>query len=598
MIMNKLNKWLLLALVCAFTLTLGACSEEGDSDTNTTADGTSSGPDGTCQENTNTCGLKGKEFDAATCTCKDPSTVVGDCANVDDFCDADLPQPDGFLCLELSEPDPETGKTGACAQTCEGFFNDTCPIDAACMPKNIFDVAKDICVPAGTVAEGEDCQGLLDCQKGLVCVGVCVAPDCSPITTAKSCAEANEVCDGLTLTDGTRLDIGFCFQPCDGFATPSTCDSGEWCSPGQTKENGKFPGSCVAGGGSKGPGAACTANTECADGSFCFGDGSGGGACGVLCDSTLTTNTGPGACGEGQGCGNLVIENEDGETEELDLGTCVEACDFDGGDACNDTTDTCIPGEIRGGTFDSCGNTPSKDPYATCTAAEEFQYCNSTSLCMELAGSGYDGYVCHQLCRFAEGAAGSLDHKDCGGEAGGKVCATRFSETFPVGVCTTVDCDPTQTDSGACEATEGCRLISADNDQAGQCQPACNYDDAASTCADGKQCYAGEILGFFQAIDGISGDFCDDLKPDAATRWPLNPGEACDTTNKIEEFELCGPLAMCLEISQAATGVRCYEFCRSSEKAFGSTAHPDCNSPTQTCTAVFQSTELGVCLGQ
>ena len=63
--MNKLNKWLLLALVCAFTLTLGACSE--DSETTETGDGTSgtSGPDGTCQENANTCGLKGKEFDAA-----------------------------------------------------------------------------------------------------------------------------------------------------------------------------------------------------------------------------------------------------------------------------------------------------------------------------------------------------------------------------------------------------------------------------------------------------------------------------------------------------------------------------------------------------
>lgn len=594
--MNAVNKCWMMSLALAITFLAVGCSEDSTNDSDTGADA--------CSLTEGECTGRGKDFDAATCACVDKPGTVGDCSEPDALCDANLAQPNGFLCVKLAQPDA-SGKTGLCAQSCNSFFDDNCPVGNVCFPKALFDTAKDICIPAGNLTEGAECTSILDsqtggspCQQGLMCLGgVCDSPNCSPLTTAKSCEVANEQCDGVdfTLTAGgvVRTDVGFCYQPCDGFSA-NTCDSGEWCQPGFQKEAGKFPGSCTQGGGSKAPGATCTASSECQDGSICIGTGNNTSECAQLCDATKVSADGPGGCAADQGCAPL--SNED---ETFDVGYCTESCSFDEGDGCSKPTDACVPSEV--GTlfdlnFDSCIPFATNDFYSNCTTAE-FSFCNPLGLCMNEPITGYAGNVCHKLCRISEGALGSTDHKDCGGN-NDTVCAGRFNTAvLPVGLCIPTNCDPTVADSGACQADEACRGVSSDNSKAGRCQKTCNFDDAASTCAGDTQCYPGELLGFLGGNVTLTNDFCDNQKPAAATKWPLNPGEDC-VAAKIEAGQSCGTFSMCLEVDQAASGVRCYEFCRASEKALNSTNHPDCNSPTQTCSAAFTGvTSFGICQG-
>jgi hypothetical protein len=597
--MNAVKKWWMMCLAVAVAVLAVGCGEDGGGEeADTGADA--------CTLSDAECAGRGRVFNAAACRCDDQPGTIGDCAQVDALCDADLVQPEGFLCLRLRQPDAETGKTGACVQSCNSFFDDNCPVGQVCFPKGLFDAAKDICVPAGNLAEDRECPGVFDqtggspCQKGLMCLGgVCAAPDCSPLTTAKSCENPKEECSGVdfTLQSGgvIRTDVGFCFQPCEAFSSNNTCDPGQWCQPGTRKEGGRFPGSCTPGGGSKAPGAECVGTSECQDGSICLRVSQTRAECTQLCDATRISGSGLGGCGEKQGCAPLSSENE-----RFDLGYCTESCGFDEGEGCSQTTDACYPSEIASVfeiNFDVCINLPANDFYSNCTTGE-FTFCNPTGLCMTEPVTGYDRNVCQKLCRLSEGALGSLDHKDCGGEPGESVCAGRFNTAvLPAGLCIPINCDPTEADSGACEVGEACRGVSSDNSKAGRCQQACNFDDPETSCGTGKQCYPGELLGFLGGNVNLTTDFCDNQRPTAATRWPLNPGEDCKGA-RMEAGDICGPFSICLQVDQAASGVRCFELCRTSEGAFNSTNHPDCNSASQVCAAIFQGvTSFGLCQG-
>ena len=318
-----------------------------------------------------------------------------------------------------------------------------------------------ICVTAiGDAPEGEACgDGIAECAAGLECIteddGAFCRAFCDPQgTEAPAACGGGYVCLQLPLEDASENIVGFtpfgyCLPSCDTWISQekSGCAEGEYCAPYLYNSDG---GVCQVDDGLAGEGQPCgdgTPETTCQAGLMCVGTASGP-ECSLLCDPEAEPGDDGDTCAETQTCGGLQSNNPDGTSVQLDLGTCLDSCDFHQKVQCTDETLSCSPGELFGIPADVC-ITPNEgyeswplDEFAICPeTATQGQLCGPNSACFPdywgLTGQGISEILyCFDICIGDAGTFYQSNHPDCRRETA--VCDPElfledgFSE---IGVC-------------------------------------------------------------------------------------------------------------------------------------------------------------------
>ncbi|MDX9721733.1 MAG: hypothetical protein RBU37_13365 [Myxococcota bacterium] len=113
---------------------------------------------------------------------------------------------------------PVSSAYGFCEafDTCDVLTQD-CPNEEACVGGRdptyglIF-----LCVPPGSLTQGETCVNVNDCAKGLTCIGIggpkFCSQYCSESAAPSTCPETTQCRDGAALGfDGERSDVGVCY---------------------------------------------------------------------------------------------------------------------------------------------------------------------------------------------------------------------------------------------------------------------------------------------------------------------------------------------------------------------------------------------------
>ena len=444
--------------------------------------------------------------------------------------------PNGTYC-KLS-----SGLTGTCSLSeCADFFGGVCASGMKCAPMNSHAYA---CIANGTGVAGSGCVDDGDCGAGLLCHDeLCAAPDCSPRTSAAACSITGHVCDGWA-RDEEALDVGLCIEPCTAFSS-GACGVDEWCFPDHADPaNGVIAGRCVADTGSVQVGGDCESDAQCDAGLGCVGP-LGLATCRTLCD----WNAGPGeigaTCVAPADC--VPIARPSGSLEPI--GFCSASCraftsgECEPGDWCfpdrrdtatGDLFGTCLPG---GGTVDRGGS---------CSAGPGV--CADNLVCVGLSATA----TCRTLCDVE--ATASTPGATCTGQ---EFCADLYVD---------VGGAPVKAVYGACLS-------------------GCDYDLQIACVDTSKDCVPGELAA---SID----DLC--------VSTPNLPEFGDCTAAGLEEQDYCNATSGCYDFYTAqgppwCQGVRCYELCRKSVQALGTTHHPDCTRPDALCYGILGTTEFGVC---
>lgn len=185
------------------------------------------------------CAAAGMACDTDTCRCArvpcqlegvrcDDSLVPGDFGRL--VCTATSV---GLVCLRRV-----TGWTGCGSSVCGAWddkgctcgwvgcttFEDICGPGQNCLIGSYAPMTSGACGVAGTLREGEVCNGPESCAPGLACQSVCVRVECGLAPGAPGCPV------GLTCRplDPWGL-LGTCRVPCDPYDPAGPCGSGEWC---------------------------------------------------------------------------------------------------------------------------------------------------------------------------------------------------------------------------------------------------------------------------------------------------------------------------------------------------------------------------------
>lgn len=290
-------------------------------------------------------------------------------------------------------------------------------------------------------------------------------------------------------------------------------------------------GGCFAAG-SAAAGAACEMLTDCVTDHGCVG-----GTCERLCDPDVS-----GQCGASEVCSRLAAT--DGTA--LAIGACLPGC-------------------------------TAWEPDATTAGCEAMEWCAPDGLtpdlgrCRDGTGTGADGAACGTgmpACAPGNFCLGAAD----GGATCSPVCKPGATAGMPGG--------------DVCEGGEACfplvRVADGVSLETGSCGPTCDYD-AETACADStRTCAPGEL---FESVP----DRCINIAS------PLNEGDDCAAAS-LEAGATCGATSACLESAALGmTGVRCYELCRTTEGAIGSSAHPDCTRAAAVCTMIAADLPFGIC---
>ena len=276
----------------------------------------------------------------------DPATGDGDgdigdglCEFIDELCDTNLEQPEGWFCLDIDEnqvgecralcdapgfgqPDP-CGPNSVCLQfantpsfcainDCTGLLDNDCPNDLKCLP---IVPEVNLCVVPGNAAAGDACPGLGGCDANSICnpFGFCIAPDCVP--SGDDCANG-EICSSFVAA-GEALDIGVCAESCEPFADPDTCGAESGCVPLILDG---FEGACEPAG-FVDEGGFCTnlsPETTCQAGLTCGADNS----CYRLCRPGELNGPGD-TCSGQQNCSVPEYQTLEGPSVGWDFGLCT-----------------------------------------------------------------------------------------------------------------------------------------------------------------------------------------------------------------------------------------------------------------------------------
>ena len=294
--------------------------------------------------------------------------------------------------------------------------------------------------------EGDNCDDNTLCSDGLLCVSGTCRATCDP-EAAEGASGACDQTDGKALCNELNagdppmsIGIGACFESCTPYAgadgNGEGCEANEWCFPRFEFENDGF-GQCTAATGAGVEGDACDQASPCGPGLICLA-----GSCAAICDPDAAAGT-PGAadvsCPRADDiCTGLSQTGADGMAQPINLGQCQQTCAYDEDRACTDTSLTCVPGELRSGTADTCVAgipIPEVDLLGDCTAAglAEFDLCGPNSICLDLSQNfGLQGVLCYDLCRTSEGAFNSGSHPDCRSQS--VSCIQAFQST-DFGLC-------------------------------------------------------------------------------------------------------------------------------------------------------------------
>ncbi|MCC6621543.1 MAG: hypothetical protein IT385_09840 [Deltaproteobacteria bacterium] len=499
--------------------------------------------------------------DGAQCAsgaCVDGVCCEGACAEMCHACDA------AGRCVHVPEGSPDAcegglvcSAQGAClaadGATCEGggeCASGQC-VDGRCCPE----ACDEACASCATGT----CLGLVGeqpgegCAEGAVCLGrdrcgtiaggaggACDEPaDCASSTcifisgTLGYCCD--RACDGACETCDASDPLGTC-TAVKGAENPGRCDGTRWCD---------LAGACV-----ERVGAACEADGDCADGTFCDLGGVGS------CQPERAVAAGCGRDGE-CASGHCV----DGTCCDSACDGACEACDLEGGKgAC-----TLVP-------------TGTSDP--ACAADE---VCSR-----EQAG-----------CALAVGEACTGDG-DCATDAcAGGVCCDRacdgICQACDLGVCAEVTNDQTAICQGSfvCDATGQCRQEAGtpcDGDLAcatDHCDPVSERccplgcDGACQVCGPGGACLlvmGGEVAG---RCDGAS--WCD---PTGAC--VTRSGDECEGAGDCAPGYFCdrpedlGPGA-CATVAGDGGACDVDAGCASGVCVAGVCCEEACDGPCETC---------------
>ena len=494
-----------------------------------------------------------------------------------------------------------------------------------------------------TVGVGEICSAHADCGAGQICYdglnverrSCRVQCDVSSVGAQDSCGEG-ELC---VARQGGGLAA--CLRVCEPFQTSSDCENDEYCypnpDPGYTGGE-VVSGLCLAAGsGTAEAGESCESSI-CADGLTCYQpayDALGNDHCERTCDPGAAAGE-AGACPTGQTCRESLVGDAaclqlcQASGDDCDAGEwCAPFYDWDGVPVVEGhcvqpgslgAGDECDPGECAEGLV--CARMP--PPYEAAWSCRvpcdpDGDPCSDGAACVDIL-DGATGYgTCEPPCtRFEEGPPGCESGEWCapthlGNEAGtcvaegtvaegdpcayssecaaGQFCDCRFGFN---GNCQAnaaecvAACIPgaTGNDPGACAAGQTCTAlwIYGQVSAFGVCREPCDYD-GDSACTDSEEtCVPGELLP-----DGA--DACVDVPADAPSF-----GTQCWLLG-VDDGDVCGETALCLIPEEPDAPATCEDVCRDLPGApIGSSPHPDCQDPGDTCTEIEAGLAYGRCL--
>lgn len=505
--------------------------------------------------------------------CSDDGVCIVAC---DAACDDRECGPDpecGQSCGECEAGDcTEDGECSTLGVTCDPLTQQPCVSDESCILDNDLDP---VCIKAGNGREGDRCEYLDDCRRGLHCIGTDAGGEyvarcfsfCDVEHPFESCGHGASSMCGWEIAG-----IGLCTLPCDPFETD--CDAGAVCIDSYIDGALGFTCYSVPGSDTVGLGEDCGGDSRiCEPGLICLG-ASPDSLCYRICDPEHD-------CGGGE-CQTFYDEygdplGEHGFCEECfpecgdrECGTdpvCGESCgSCGGGDECIDG-ECCTPacGDRECGTESACGT--------SCGSCSGGDVCTSEGECCEPDCSGREcgpDPVCGTSCGSCSGgddcnAVGQcVCEPDCSGRECGldPSCGTSCGicdagDLCQSGSCCTPNCsgrecglDPTCGTScgscggdefcegGTCEScvpflgwcsttSECCEVAGADIEcQYGSCQQCAGsgYDCSSVGCCSGLHCNPASIcndrdcseLGMACWVDS---DCCDTAICDGDADW-------------------------------------------------------------------------------
>jgi hypothetical protein len=416
------------------------------------------------------------------------------------------------------------------------------------------------------------------CTGADACVdGKCTAPHCQRMCYQKECGD--DGCGGScgTCADGRCIDHRcqcnsssdcrsgeacvdntnggtFCYQPCDPFASSSSCPSGQSCNGAIFDNSGSRAVAACAQSGDKLEAEPCTQGTtgggDCAAGLVCVSQQNGGPLCMRLCDSSHK-------CKTNQTCAALTSGGK--------------AIPWGG----------CDPPE------DACHPDPCTAPHqTTCTVAGGAPSCSCDSGYAEVGGvcqcvpqcsgksCGPDG------CGGACGMCGSTQMCNASGQCvckpqcSGKSCGPDGCG----GTCGTCGAQSTCNASGQCICVPNCSARTCGSDGCG---------GSCGTCALGKMCSAGTCVA---CIPQCAGKVCG---PDGCggSCGPCGTGLSCNASGT----GCCGAIgAGCSFGGTCCSGI-CDVNTDQCVSCLGSTTTSFCSSDHECCSGLCD-TRNGFCV--
>ena len=308
------------------------------------------------------------------------------------------------------------------------------------------------CAPAdGTLGQFNVCGADFgQCMPGLGCVDttadyqacfVYCDPDASHEGDPGLCLDEGQICSVVpeTQEDGSIIgapDYGYCQAGCIPWLAPTLtdCAETEWCAPLNLNAN---AGACVpiAGDGHAGDACGDLTGVACGAGMICLG-----GECTFLCDVAAPPGTPGATCKPTEACGGLQLNNPDGTTWPIEVGACLDSCDFHLDVPCAAEEMSCSPGELFAADSDICVTPPDYMPewpmpeFEPCPVeAEQGTLCGPNSVCLVAEFVGGPGIRCYDLCIESAGPLEQANHPDCRRDTA--LCMDVFAAGSGFGLC-------------------------------------------------------------------------------------------------------------------------------------------------------------------
>jgi hypothetical protein len=421
------------------------------------------------------------------------------------------------VCTEVNNKPNGTGcGTG---MVCQGGTCATCQAGGACTPTNkchngtlVCTGAAPACTDSGTnVAAGTSCGTDMVCSTGGACAACVAGTTCTP--PGKPCSRGTIACNTgapVCIESGNAPNGSVCGTDmvCQGGAC-AACSAGTICVPANPCHSGIMvctpaisctdSGNSLANGASCGPDRVCNAGTcvTCAAGSSCQPTN----ACKT---GTTSCATGSPLCVES---GNRANGTPCGTNQVCNAGACMGCTS---GGACTPTANPCHTGTLTCTTgAPTCSDSGSNQPDGTacgtnlvcrtgsCVSCTAGQACQPTNPCKNGATSCSTGsMVCTEttnkgagtLCGAGQSCAGGVLTLPAMCTATGTCSAATMQ--CPSGTCNTAGTDCATCPTGQTSCPTGCKDLTRDVGNCGQCSNACPAPDkdtgapvcVASTC--------------------------------------------------------------------------------------------------------------------